>query len=329
VPAKCVHVLTTALLSLGIWAGTGGAPTQAATEPSRASTAAPYTFALLGDTPYGDEQRRQFPALVDQIDDAPRVQMVLHAGDIKNGSSTCDDARFKDLLGLLDTFDDPFVLTPGDNEWTDCHRLAAGRYLPTERLERLRDLFFAEPGRTLGVRATSVTTQADDRAHPQHREYVENVRFTRAGIVVATAHVVGSENDLAPWSDLEGGDRPEERLAEFAARRSANLTWIRQAFDKATAEDAPGLLLMMQAEPVDSPGFAAERALIVERARSFGRPVLLVHGDEHQYEVERAYAGVSNLTRLETFGDTASSCLRVTADPSSPDVFDWAPRSVQ
>jgi hypothetical protein len=174
-----------------------------------------------------------------------------------------------------------------------------------------------------------VTTQADDLAHPEHREYVENVRFTRAGIVFATAHIVGSENDLAPWSDLEGGDRPEERLAEFNDRRSANLTWIRQAFDKATAEDAPGLVLMMQAEPLNTPGFAAERALIVERARSFGRPVLLVHGDEHRYEVERSYAGVPNLTRLETFGDTATDWLRVTVDPSSPEVFDWAPRSVQ
>ena len=28
--------------------------------------------------------------------------------------------------------------TPGDNEWTDCHRPAAGGYVPTERLARLR-----------------------------------------------------------------------------------------------------------------------------------------------------------------------------------------------
>ena len=29
---------------------------------------------------------------------------------------------------------DPVVYTPGDNEWTDCHRASAGGYLPTERL---------------------------------------------------------------------------------------------------------------------------------------------------------------------------------------------------
>jgi hypothetical protein len=56
--------------------------------------------------------------------------------------------------------------------------------------------------------------------------------------------------------------------------------------------------------------------------------VLLVHGDEHVYEVEPGYAGVANLTRLETFGDTASQWLRVTVDPHSPQVFSWEPRTV-
>jgi len=55
-------------------------------------------------------------------------------------------------------------------------------------------------------------------------------------------------------------------------------------------------------------------------------PVLLVHGDEHVYEVEPAYAGVSNLTRLETYGDTATNWLRVTADPRTTTVFSWEPR---
>jgi hypothetical protein len=53
-----------------------------------------------------------------------------------------------------------------------------------------------------------------------------------------------------------------------------------------------------------------------------------VHGDEHVYEVEPGYAGVPNLTRLETFGDTASMWLRVTTDPRSTNVFSWEPQTV-
>jgi len=280
---------------------------------------------LLGDTPYGDDQRAQFPALVERINADPAVRMVLHAGDVKNGSSTCDDARFADLAALYGTFRDPFVLTPGDNEWTDCHRAAAGGYLPTERLEAVRRYFFPKPGKTLGHRRMTVETQACD---PAHAAYRENVLFERSRVVFAAVHVVGSKNDLEPWAGLPGGDRPELRLAEFGARQAAALDWIDRAFDTAEQRDASGVLLLMQAEPTATPGFQAVRDRIVARAAAFGRPVLLVHGDEHIYEVEPSYAGVPNLTRLETFGATATQWIRVTVDPRSDAVFSWTPQTV-
>jgi Calcineurin-like phosphoesterase len=286
--------------------------------------AQPLTLALIGDTPYGDTQEQQFPALVHTVNADPRVRMVLHAGDVKSGSSTCDDARFERLAELFDTFRDPFVLTPGDNEWTDCHRTAAGQYLPTERLEAVRRVFFRKPGQTLGRRTMTVATQADD---PAHAAYRENMLFTRSRVVFATVHVVGSRNDLAPWDQLPGGDRPDLRLAEFAAREAAALAWIDRAFDTAEQRDAAGVLLLMQAEPIAGEGFQAIRDRITARAAGFGRPVLLVHGDEHIYEVEPNYAGVANLTRLETFGDTATQWLRVTVDPRLGAVFSWTPQA--
>jgi hypothetical protein len=273
----------------------------------------------LGDTPYTSTQRAQFPALVSAIDRDPAVSLVLHAGDTKNSSTPCSDSQFRGLAGLFNTFDDPFVLTPGDNDWTDCHRLSTGRYVPTERLTAIRRIFYPVPGRTLGGAPTTVTAQAT---------YVENVRFLRSGVVLATTHVVGSSNDLAPWSELVGGDRPAERMAEFNARRAANLAWINAAFDTAASTGAYGVVLMLQAEPTATTAFSAERNLIVTRARQFGKPVLLIHGDEHRYEVQTGYAGVANLTRLETYGETASYWLTVTIDPSKPQVFSWQPRTV-
>jgi len=152
--------------------------------------------------------------------------------------------------------------------------------------------------------------------------------FVSHRVVFATVHVVGSENDLQPWAQLPGGDRPDLRLAEFEARKAAALDWIDAAFGAAIATRAPGVLLLMQAEPTATPGFADIRARIVERARAYGKPVLLVHGDEHVYEVEPGYAGVANLTRLETFGDTATQWLRVTADPRTATVFSWQPQTL-
>jgi hypothetical protein len=313
---SAVTVLAATLIACLLSAGPASA---------RADDGFPLTFALIGDTPYGDFQRAQFPALVNDVNADRGVRFVLHAGDVKNGSSTCDDARFADLAELFGSFADPFVLTPGDNEWTDCHRTAAGGYLPTERLEAVREVFYPRAGLTLGGRPMPVLSQATD---PRHREYKENVLFSRARVVFATVHVVGSENDLEPWAQLPGGDRPDLRLAEFEARKAAALDWIDRTFATARRIHAPGVLLMMQAEPTATPGFAEIRTRIADRARAYGKPVLLVHGDEHVYEVEPGYAGVPNLTRLETFGATATQWLRVTADPSAPGVFSWQPRTV-
>lgn len=312
-----IAVAAGVISSLVAGAATAGTPAN--------SGAAPLEIALIADTPYGQAQRAQFPALVEDINRDPQVRWVLHAGDVKSGSSTCDDARFADLAQLYGTFADPFVLTPGDNEWTDCHRPAAGRYLPTERLEAVRRTFFPEPGSTLGRRPARLETQAEE---PAHAAYVENTRFTRSRVVFAAVHVVGSENDLDPWTGLPGGDRPDLRLAEFEARLAAALDWIDATFDQAEGTDGAGVLLLMQAEPTATPGFQEIRELIVTRARAFGRPVLLVHGDEHRYEEQPGYAGVANLTRLETFGDTATDWLRLTVDPRDPAVFRWTPQTV-
>ena len=309
-----------AVLTAGLGAGTLAGPARA-DDPRR-----PVEVALLADTPYGDAQRAQFPALVADVNADPGISLVLHGGDIKSGSSTCDDVRFADIAAQYGTFQDPFVFTPGDNEWTDCHRASNGGFLPTERLEAVRSTFFPRPGRTLGQRAVKTTTQAKDR---EHSAYVENVRLDRAGVVIASVHVVGSQNDLVPWfGAAETAEQRTARLAEFTARQAANLAWIDEAFATAVKTRAPGVLLLMQAEPVIGPGYQAVRDRIVEQSRTFGRPVLLVHGDEHVYEQEPAYAGVPNLTRLETYGDTAVNWLELTIDPASREVFSWESRLV-
>jgi hypothetical protein len=60
----------------------------------------------------------------------------------------------------------------------------------------------------------------------------------------------------------------------------------------------------------------AEAAAYLDQARS------VLAGPE----LDRA--GVPNLTRLETFGDTASQWLSVTVKPKSPEVFTWEQRTI-
>ena len=284
-------------------------------------------IAVLGDTPYGPEQTAQFPALVQDVNAEDDWNWIFHAGDVKSGSTPCSDELLANVKGLYDRFEAPFVLTPGDNEWTDCHREKAGQYLPTERLEHVRELFYPNPTGTTGGRSMEVLPQSV--AQPQHAQSVENVMFRAAGTTFATVHVVGSDNGEAPWDELPEGDHPQERLAEVQERRQATLDWIDAAFDTAEENGDVAVAIMMQAEPVaDVPGFAAERALLLERAAAFDGPVLLLHGDEHVHERATNYGGVANLTRVETFGDTATEWLSMTVDPQTPEVFSFQTHTV-
>src|SRR5262245_33267123 len=62
-----------------------------------------FTYAVIGDFPYGPVKRAELPHLVDQINADPAVERVLHAGDIKAGSaSDCSDAYFQDIRTQFD-----------------------------------------------------------------------------------------------------------------------------------------------------------------------------------------------------------------------------------
>ncbi|MBT2520766.1 hypothetical protein [Arthrobacter sp. ISL-28] len=63
----------------------------------------------------------------------------------------------------------------------DCHRTNNGAYNPLERLDALRELFFAEPGKTLG--SNMPVKSAMDQGLP------ENVTFNEQRIAFSVVNV--------------------------------------------------------------------------------------------------------------------------------------------
>src|SRR5438093_9502265 len=171
------------------------APSFTVGTPINVGSQEPYTLAVIGDTPYGPQKLAELPSLIDLINSDPKVDLVAHLGDIKAGSnSPCTDEYFAIVKSLFDAFKDPFVYTPGDNEWTDCHVaiMNNGLYTPTERLQAIRALFFPVAGQTLGGRKKQVLTQADD---PANSAYVENTMWIESQVVFAVLNVSGTNND--------------------------------------------------------------------------------------------------------------------------------------
>ncbi len=305
----------------------------------------PFTLALIGDTPYGQQKRDSFPALISLINADPQVERVIHIGDIKAGKNTlCTDAYFADIKAQFDTFQDPLVYTPGDNEWTDCHAgKKNGSYTPTERLQAVRALFFATPGRTLGINSRKVRTQAND---PANAQYVENVLWTRKGVTFATLNITGSNNDKNPWGALPGdaGNYPSQ-ATEQATRAQANAAWLAQTFALASRRHAKAVVIGFQAnmwDPAETiatlDGYDALVQQLGTLAAQFGKPVLLIMGDSHKFNVDNPYsAGASvarslhassypvaeNLTRLVVEGSDKgrTEYTRLTIDPKSSTPF--------
>ena len=93
-----------------------------------------FSFALIGDMPYGPEGELKFPNVIADINADRTLAFVAHDGDIKNGSSVCSDEMFANRLDRFNEIAHPVIYVPGDNEWTDCHRANNGAYDPLERL---------------------------------------------------------------------------------------------------------------------------------------------------------------------------------------------------
>ncbi len=294
------------------------------TKPQDEQPEQSFSFALIGDMPYANRDIPRFERMTAEISADATVDWVLHVGDIKTGGTSCSDEYLAGRLELFQQFRQPFIFTPGDNEWTDCHRLTAGQFQPLERLTALRKMYFPKPGQSLGKTTLSLSTQASD---PAFATYPEHTRWIKSNVVFASMHIVGSQNGMAPFEGRTAADDEE-----VAARTAAAITWMREAFATAHDLDSPGIFLMIHAnpgfpDPAAMQAFLPFLAALEEETIRFGRPVLLAHGDSHYFRIDKPLVGtqsrrrIENFTRVEVFGAGDVHWLRVTVNPQDVNVF--------
>ena len=297
-----------------------------------AAQAQSFQFVALGDLPYGDPAKVGAPyrELIGSIN---RLQPAfsIHIGDFKSGSSRCSNEEFEAQLQHFALFDAALVYTPGDNEWTDCHRANNGAYDPLERLATLRSMFFSA-GQSLGHAPLAVQNQASQ--NPAYAKYVENLRWQHQGVLFATLHIVGSNNNFEV--------RDARAVAEFMERDRANVAWIQDAFAQAQRSGAKTLVFAMQADVFDSksiwedfPAHSGFRTSIAETllplAAAARIPVLLIHGDSHVFRFDQPFSinktPITNLTRLEVPGANDMRAVLVSVDASAAQP--WGVRLVE
>jgi len=291
-----------------------------AINPDSANTV---TLAVYGDAPYGTTptdtaEFEATPAFIASINGDPKVDLVVHVGDIHSGKQYCTEAYDRAVFALWTAFKDPLVYTPGDNEWSDCHKLAEGGgaynktshqidYVrdagdnpvdyasgdPIANLSLVRSIFYPNPGVTLGGRKKEVFSQAqffDASNHPADGKFVENVLWVQSKTLFVTVDLPGgSNNDQDIWYGAP--TMSPAQASEVVERTGADLRWLDTAF--ALAQNDPeiqAVVIVAQADmwdpekgPAHQAGYEPFVQNIAQHASAFGKPVLMLNGDSHVY----------------------------------------------
>ena len=284
--------------------------------PAKAET---FSFVALGDMPYGFDSTAgaNYRSLIRDIN-AIKPLFSVHVGDFKAGYTQCSDEEFARQRRHFDLFEQAVVYTPGDNDWTDCARTVAGSYDPLERLAKLRrDFFF--PDRSLGQKPIALESQSV--LMPKFPDFIENQRWIVSRTLFVTLHIVGSNNRYDPTDP-----RAE---AEFIERDRANIAWIQDAFRLARQKGLVAIAFFLQADvllggdryenyPPKSGYRTSFGQTLLPLAREFGKPILIVHGDSHEFRFDAIYVldgqRLKNVQRLEVPGAIITKAVEVTVD---------------
>ena len=232
-------------------------------------------FGLMGDTPYSPSQAARLDRLIDDLDKEP-LAFVVHVGDIGQSrpDEACGDAWLLERREQFRRIRHPFILIPGDNEWSDCKD-------PAARLKKWRELFCDLP-----------LMPASLHLERQAGEFCEHLRWRSGDTLFVAINVPGGR-----YAASHPGHEARER-AVFA--------WL----DEAERLAPPRLAIVMQADPFVAGGaFDRLKAKLARMAARGPGEVVLIHGDTHVYRDDMPLPG---LRRIEVWGAPFVSWLRGT-----------------
>ena len=220
-------------------------------------------------------------------DDAPLKKAIAEtsafnaafvvATGIKAASESCSDKLYSQRKDLLDASEPPLIVSLSASDWASC-RNSRGRINAIERLNRLRDVYFADD-QSLGQRKLTLSRLSSTA---KFRSYAENAHWEYGGVLFATVNLPANNNHFLP----EAG-----RNSEFEDRLVANRSWLQRLFAMAQRKKLDGIVLFSDGDigvldeddnsllpsfSSKQDGFAGPRKQIRSLAKKFSGKVLLV-----------------------------------------------------
>ncbi len=143
----------------------------------------PVTFSVTGDVPYGSSEVAPFQQQIDEHDLYSPSEFFIHVGDIKSGSESCAEDRYRTVRDILKSSLVPAYIVPGDNETTDCSSPSQGWQYWVQYLLGLESNWTCSPS----------TSRQSGRQ--------ENFSFVYKGVLFLGINLVGGSNDSGIMQD--------------------------------------------------------------------------------------------------------------------------------
>jgi hypothetical protein len=276
-PRIALLALALAIAPLGGQASANapGRPNGGAQDGEAASATEPFQFGVIGHAFRGKSDE---PVLKQALKATGQADLAfVVANGIKAGTEPCTDRLFAQRKALLNDSEQPLIVSLAASDWSAC-RNSLGRTAAIDRLNRLRDMFFAD-SQSLGEHKLALSRLSSTASF---RSYSENAHWEYGGVLFATINLPGNNNHYL----TEAG-----RNSEFEDRLVANRVWLKRLFMLAQRKKLAGIVLFsdgdvgVQTEERSSllpsfstrqDGFAVPRRQIKTLAQKFPGQVLLV-----------------------------------------------------
>jgi hypothetical protein len=282
-----------------------------------------HRFAVIGHS-FADGGESRLKQAIDEADDKATAFVVVTG--IKGAKEACSDKLYQQRRELVGDARRPAIVVPAASDWTEC-RNSAGRTNAIERLNRMRELFYAEP-QSLGAHKLPLTRQS---MSPRFRSYAENAHWSVGKVLYAALNLPANNNHYL----TEAG-----RNSEYEDRMVANRFWLNRLFAIARRDKLEAIVLfaegdlkalsqptglralLRRAVPVpDSDGFAETRRQVLALAQKFPGKVLLVDSAPLAAGAKPAIEWRGNLGHLSV----GKGEIEVTVDPAAKALFMVAP----
>jgi hypothetical protein len=219
-------------------------------------------FSVMGDIPRSDGEDILIQEHIKLHNEMSKSEFMFHVGDIKSGSTPCDEKVYAKVAGYLKKLNIPTFIVPGDNEWNDC--------LKPESAWNFWEKYFLN---------FENNWQFDIEVKRQSQR-TENFAFTSRGVLFIGLNLVGGIiHDTLEWKD----------------RHSTNAQWVDVQFNKNKAEVRAAVILV-QAKPNEKHADFINKFLF--SAKQFARPIIFIHGDGHEWIYEESWLK-PNITRIQ------------------------------